>query len=116
MLITAEDIEAGTRMKFQTEPTLPIFLKVLNFEEGHKFHKNHVPALKYQTLVYKQINFYNTYLNRQGWSFIYEINATQSLNRFLVLYKVTYYMAFMYKTSSNRLKVKKILTYINEPK
>jgi len=28
MYIAAEDIEAGSRTKFQTDPTLPIYLKV----------------------------------------------------------------------------------------
>jgi hypothetical protein len=32
MVVAAEDLEAGTRKpKFQTEPTLPIYLKVTNF-------------------------------------------------------------------------------------
>jgi hypothetical protein len=32
MYVVAEDIEAGirTKTKFQTEPTLPIYLKVIN--------------------------------------------------------------------------------------
>jgi len=30
MCVAAEDIEAGPRTKFQTEPTLPIFLKVMH--------------------------------------------------------------------------------------
>jgi len=30
MYVAAEDIEAGPRTKFQTEPTLPIFLKVMH--------------------------------------------------------------------------------------
>jgi len=30
MCVAAEDIEAGHRTKFQTEPTLPIFLKVMH--------------------------------------------------------------------------------------
>lgn len=29
MCVAAEDIEAGTRTRFQTEPTLPIYLKVI---------------------------------------------------------------------------------------
>lgn len=29
MCVAVEDIEAGTRTKFQTEPTLPIYLKVI---------------------------------------------------------------------------------------
>ena len=29
MYVAAEDIEAGPRTKFQTEPTLPIYLKVM---------------------------------------------------------------------------------------
>jgi len=30
MYIAAEDIEAGSRTKFQIDPTLPIYLKVIN--------------------------------------------------------------------------------------
>jgi len=36
MYVAAEDIEAGIhKPKFQTEPTLPIFLKVTHFEVSH---------------------------------------------------------------------------------
>lgn len=35
MYIAAEDIEAGSRTKFQTDPTLPIYLKVINNMHTH---------------------------------------------------------------------------------
>jgi hypothetical protein len=40
MYVVAEDIEAGirTKTKFQTEPTLPIYLKVINNILVHILH------------------------------------------------------------------------------
>ena len=46
MYAAAEDIEAGTRKpKFQTEPTLPIYLKVLHFTCQKGFVPPFIPCL-----------------------------------------------------------------------
>lgn len=46
MLLSAEDIEAGTRKKFQTEPTLPIVLKVSSRFKKHTSLENQVAVVK----------------------------------------------------------------------
>lgn len=51
MVLTAEDIEAGTRKKFQTEPTLPIYLKVSRFRQKKKKKKKFTLMYENVTLI-----------------------------------------------------------------
>lgn len=72
--VAAEDIEAGTRdhkPKFQTEPTLPIYLKVTSFdilaEFSYKFFDFNCIVRRRKTALVnrKSIDFDTIYLDRQ---------------------------------------------------
>ncbi|KEH41807.1 hypothetical protein MTR_1g054950 [Medicago truncatula] len=48
MYIAAEDIEAGSRTKFQTDPTLPIYLKLC---EGSNLHEIDIGPVNLRVLL-----------------------------------------------------------------
>ena len=72
IFIAAEDIEAGTsKLKFQTEPTLPIYLKVTVFEHVgfpvSSFNpQQHLQVLKSVFVNGSWIDLGTIYLDRQG--------------------------------------------------
>lgn len=76
IFIAAEDIEAGThKPKFQTEPTLPIYLKVTVFEHAgfpvSSFNlQPHLQVLKSVFVNGAWIDLGTIYLNRQGWGIV----------------------------------------------
>ena len=75
IFIAAEDIEAGIcKQKFQTEPTLPIFLKVTVEHAGFpvpSFNlQQRLEVLKSVFVNGAWIDLGTIYLDRQGWRIV----------------------------------------------
>ena len=115
IFIAAEDIEAGTsKLKFQTEPTLPIYLKVTVEHAGFpvpSFNlQQRLEVLKSVFVNGAWIDLGTIYLDRQGMENCLKINAihrTLIAGSGSVLYRVSSYMTFMYKTLPSFQQMKK---------
>ena len=109
-MVAAEDLEAGTRRpKFQTEPTLPLYLKVRNSaSRARSFSFIHLFSATARTVLNPG------FVDMHGLMLYYvfgqakmeiDLATTPPIETWLaiawsgsVLYRVSSYMIFMYKT------------------